>query len=268
MGLGGAVIGGIIGGLFGGGWGAVIGAVEGWLDGVGATCEKPFDSASAHTAYDDSEVDSWETLFRAFGKISKADGIVSREEADLVGAFLHQTGLPSAGRKRLIAAFNSGKNSNRSFSALLRAVANSFRGEAYPEIMTALGDIVKADGKADERELAMLREAEAILGQWGFVDNWRKSNFREYGRKNEGHRSGSDPESHRGADIGWAYRRLGLSPQCSDDDVKKAWRSKAKEFHPDILRGKGVEDSVIRLAEEQMRRVNDAYEHIRKARGF
>ena len=60
----------------------------------------------------------------------------------------------------------------------------------------------------------------------------------------------------------------GLSSDCSDDDVKKAWRNQAKKYHPDVLRGKGVEESVIRLAEDQMRRVNTAYEQIKKARGF
>ncbi len=129
--------------------------------------------------------------------------------------------------------------------------------------MTAFCDIVLADGKIDERELEMLREAEKTLQQYGFVDQWLKY-VRERNR-----RDGNSPYSGSNTDnLTWAYQLLGVSPQSSDDDVRKAWRNKAKEFHPDLLRGKGVEESVIRLAEEQMRRVNDAYEQIRKARGF
>ena len=61
---------------------------------------------------------------------------------------------------------------------------------------------------------------------------------------------------------------MGVAPQCTDDEVKKAWRAKAKEYHPDVLRGKGVEASVIKLAEVEMRRINDAYAAVKKVRGF
>ena len=64
------------------------------------------------------------------------------------------------------------------------------------------------------------------------------------------------------------YKILGISRDATDDEVKKAWRAKAKEYHPDVLRGKGVEDSVIKLAEMEMRRINDAYAAIKKVRGF
>ena len=270
MSLGGAVIGGIIGGIFGGGWGVAIGAIVGGAISGNGDAEKT-SSADARNFKETDErlqFEIWETLFRAFGKLAKSDGVVSREEADLIGAFLHQTGLPSPLRKQLIAAFNEGKTDARPFSATLRAVANSFLRTDYPRILTAFCDLVLADGKIDERELAMLREAEVVLEQPGFVDRWLKNVCGGERQTREERRHDPPPRSEHADDLSWAYRQLGLSPKCSDDEVKKAWRSKAKEFHPDLLRGKGVEESVIRLAEEQMRRVNDAYEQIKKARGF
>ena len=269
MSLGGAVIGGIIGGILGGGWGAAVGAVIGGMSpGTDAERERFGSSADSRSADDRSEFDAWETLFRAFGKLAKSDGVVSREEADLVGAFLRQTGLSSLDRKQLIAAFNEGKRSDKPFRVMLRAVANSFSGEVYRQLMTALCDIVLADGRIDGRELAMLREAEAVLEQPGFVDDWLE-NVRGSSRgASDERRREPTPERERPNGLSWAYQLLGVAPNCPDDEVKKAWRNKAKEFHPDLLRGKGVEESVIRLAEEQMRRVNDAYEQIKKARGF
>ena len=255
MSFGGAVIGGIIGGIFGGGWGAAIGA---FIGGALTGSPKP-----AQQSRETASLEPLKTLFRTFGKLAKSDGVVSREEADIISSFLHQTGLPSEVRKELIAAFNAGKTDQRSFGELLEITADSFPEQFYPQIMIAYCDIVLADGKIDERELAMLREAEKALKQYGFVDQWLK-HVRERSRHD-----GNSPYSGSNTDdLTWAYQILGVSPQSSDDDVRKAWRNKAKEFHPDLLRGKGVEESVIRLAEEQMRRVNDAYEQIRKARGF
>src|SRR5687767_7040809 len=48
------------------------------------------------------------------------------------------------------------------------------------------------------------------------------------------------------------YQRLGVSPQPSDEEIKKAYRRQAKKFHPDINKGKG--------AEETFKGLNTAYE--------
>ena len=253
MSFGGAVIGGIIGGIFGGGWGAALGVVIGGAL-SGSPRRMPHRDASA-------ALEAFKTLFRTFGKLAKSDGVVSREEADIISSFLRHTGLPSEVRKELIAAFNEGKNDERSFGELLQKTAECFPEQVYPRIMIAFCDIVLADGRIDEREIEMLREAERILKQYGFVDQWL-NHVRDRDRRDGG---ASFSESNAD-DLTWAYQILGVSPQSSDDEIRTAWRNKAKEFHPDLLRGKGVEESVIHLAEEQMRRVNDAYEQIKKAR--
>ena len=267
MGWSGTIIGAVLGGIFGGTWGAVAGAVIGSAVGnLGGDNDSPAPQSNAAGQVPEEELilEAWETLFGSYGRLAKSDGVVSREEADLVGAFLRQTGLPSDGRKRLIAAFNAGKKSDQTFRRMVTAVKNSFRDDAYRKIMSSYCDLVLADGVIDDLELAMLRDAEQVLGVEGFVDRWL-GNVRGDSRKK---RESPPPEPEEPADLDSAYRMLGLSPQCSDDEVKKAWRNKAKEYHPDALRGRGVEESVIKLAKVQMRRVNDAYARIKKARNF
>lgn len=266
----GAIIGTILGAQLGrlaGAWGAVAGAVAGAVIGGMSDNESPSPSPdpdlSGGSSREELLTEPWETLFRSYGKLAKSDGVVSREEADLVGAFLRQTGLDSACRKRLIAAFNEGKRSPQSFGRLVTAVKNSFRPGVYTDILRSYCDIALADGVLDDPELEMLREAETVLECSGFVDRWLKE---VRGERQEQRR---EPPPREPADsLDWAYRLLGVSPQCTDDEVKKAWRAKAKEYHPDVLRGKGVEESVIKLAEVEMRRINDAYAAIKKVRGF
>ena len=63
-----------------------------------------------------------------------------------------------------------------------------------------------------------------------------------------------------------AYKILGISPTATDDEVKKAYRKMAVENHPDKVAYLG--EDVQRAAKEKFQRINEAYEAIKKQRGF
>ena len=58
------------------------------------------------------------------------------------------------------------------------------------------------------------------------------------------------------------YKILGVSPNATDDEIKKAYRELARKYHPDKYRDSDLAD----LAEEKMKEVNSAYEEIQKMR--
>ncbi|OVA12567.1 DnaJ domain [Macleaya cordata] len=43
-----------------------------------------------------------------------------------------------------------------------------------------------------------------------------------------------------------AYDLLGVDPNCSSADLKSAFRSKVKQFHPDVSKDEGISDIMIR----------------------
>ena len=49
------------------------------------------------------------------------------------------------------------------------------------------------------------------------------------------------------------YKVLGLSPGASDDEIKKAYRTLAKRYHPDANPGD-------KTAEQKMKEINAAYD--------
>lgn len=58
------------------------------------------------------------------------------------------------------------------------------------------------------------------------------------------------------------YEVLGISPNATDDEVKKAYRELSRKYHPDSY----VNNPLAELAEEKFKEVQQAYEQIMKQR--
>ncbi len=58
------------------------------------------------------------------------------------------------------------------------------------------------------------------------------------------------------------YKVLGITPQTSDDDVKRAYRELARKYHPDNY----VNNPLADLAEARMKEINEAYDMIMSQR--
>ncbi len=55
------------------------------------------------------------------------------------------------------------------------------------------------------------------------------------------------------------YETLGVSPDASAADIKKAYRQKVGEYHPDRIEGKGLPPEFIKFANDKLAEINAAY---------
>ena len=58
------------------------------------------------------------------------------------------------------------------------------------------------------------------------------------------------------------YKILGVSPDASDEEIKKAYRELAKKYHPDNYINNPLKD----LADEKMKEINEAWDQIENER--
>jgi DnaJ like chaperone protein len=114
------------------------------------------------------------------------------------------------------------------------------------QIIHYLFGISKADGHVHELELKTIQEIAGHLGvNQADFNSLKAMYFR---------------------DVDSDYKILELEPSASDEEVKKAYRKMAVKFHPDKVAALG--DDVQKAAHEKFRKVQEAYESIKKQRGL
>lgn len=64
------------------------------------------------------------------------------------------------------------------------------------------------------------------------------------------------------------YEVLECNPNTDFATIKKAYRKLVKQYHPDFMHGKGMDDAEIQTATEKMQEINAAFEEIKRRHGI
>jgi len=178
--------------------------------------------------------------------VIKADGNVSQQELDYVRSYFVQ----AYGKERANATFRTFneviKSREVSAQRICAYLQQRTRYEVRLQILHFLFSIAKADGNVSDQELYKLSEIAGYL----------RLNAREF--------ESIKAMFFKSADD--AYKILEVEKSATDAEVKKAYRSMAKKYHPDKLQH--MDEAYRKGAEEKFRKVQEAYEKIQKERGF
>ncbi len=250
------VIGAIIGALFG----ALPGAIIGGAIGYGASFLLRQSIIGGLQIVQSQLIDS---TFSVMGALSKADNVVTREEIEAAKRTFDMLNLDSEQREQAKDAFNRGKQPDFDLDAAVDAFGRMSRGRG-PLLQLFLQVqmmAVAADGRVHPAEHEMMVRVARRLG----LHERDVSQLEALLRAATGGPSaaGAPPPQDRLAD---AYAALGVTPQSSGAEIKRAYRKLISQNHPDKLAARGLPESMRAVAEERSREINSAYDLIKAAR--
>ena len=230
-------------------WGKVSGAAAGLL--VGGPVGALVGAVAGHFLIDretDPGVAFTIAVIALAGKMAKADGQVSDAEQ---AAFQRVFQVPPHEAANVQRIFNLARQDVAGYEAYAGQIARLFVGNPalLEDVLDGLFEIAKADGVLHPAESAFLERVSEIFG---FAPN----EFRRI------------RASHFAPELTDPYVILGVSYVASEDEIKQTYRRLVRENHPDSLMARGVPEEFIKLANDKLAAINNAYDRIEQERGL
>lgn len=266
------IFGKILGGLFGYSWFGFLGALIGIY--VGHMFDKGLSKNFSGAGFS-SQAEIQKAFFRMtfimMGRMAKADGRVSEDEIKWAEYVMGRMNLSAEMRRQAIELFNLGKSSDIDLNAELGEFRRTVGRHAtliqmFLEIQIQAG---YADGDLNQQELGLLQQACSILGISAFrfeTIHQRIRAERAFANGQYQQYGGSQQQYTPQDKLQEAYKVLGVSPESSDAEVKKAYRRLMSQHHPDKLVAKGLPEEMMKLAKEKTQEIQAAYETIKASR--
>lgn len=242
MGKYGKWLAGGLGWALGGPIGGIIGFVAGTIfDDMSATKSAPATGPRRYTSPGDFNV----SLLVLTGSVMKADGRILKSELDFVKRFLVQQFGQQQAEEQILFLREILKQ-DYSLRDVCFQIHRYMAKPARLQLLHFLFGISMADGQVHPAEIAVISEISNYFGISAADFESLKAMFIK------------DTES--------AYKILEISPEATNEEIKKAYRRMAVKYHPDKVSQMG--EDIQRAAKEKFQKLNNAYETIKKERGM
>ncbi|MFN3556935.1 MAG: TerB family tellurite resistance protein [Bacteroidales bacterium] len=234
----------ILGGL---GWafGGPIGAILGFLMG------SAFDSMNSGAyEYKPEQMSTQPGDFRISllilsAAVMKADGKQLRSELDFIKAFFIQN-FGAEATVHYMKAFKDILRQDIPVKEVCMQIRMHMDLHSRLQLLHFLFGIALADGHAHPREVQAIEE----IAGWLNINSNDVASIKNMFVK----------------DTRSAYTILEVTPEASEEEIKKAYRNMALKYHPDKVSHLGEEFQ--QAAKEKFQQVSEAYNTIRRERGF
>lgn len=174
-------------------------------------------------------------------KMAKSDGSVKKEEVKVFRRIFHipESEVAAAGK-----VFDLARQGVAGYDVYARRIRKMFgeRHQTLLDLMESLFYISLADGEYHPKEDEFLQNVNEIFG-FSHRDFLKlKARFVEVEM---------DP-----------HEILGVEPYSNIKEIKRAYKDKVLECHPDKLMARGMPEEAIKLAQTKLSQINNAYEQL------
>ena len=255
---------GILGAAIGNKIGNFVGEGLGNLASKSQREKRPYANARGHASSRAGSPREREIVFLTavgamLAKLAKADGHIDESEIRAAEQAFVRLELTPGNRAICIRAFRAAKKDYHTIFDYAESFAAVARGVVIRELMyDILWDVACADGEvsaSERRVLEMIVTQLRIRPSLFAEECHRRLNSRQSSRRSYSY----EPSP---------YDILGCDSSATNDELRRAYRSQAKKHHPDLLRAQGLPEEMVARATEQMARINNAWEEIKRARGI
>lgn len=252
MGWMGKMVGGSIGFVLGGPLGAVAGAAFGHMFDANDNRQGVLVGDTDPSGDTRGQVTFFVGAFSMLAKIVRVDGRVTDAEMEVIRSFMTRD-LRLNNRSRVMAEqiFRQALNDRRPFAAFARQFYREFQDA--PELLGLMIDVMIRAAVADG---SFHREKEEMVAGAAGIFRIPDEKYKDIRARHV-----------KKATSGY-YSVLGCNPEDSDETVKKQYRKKVKEYHPDTIAAKDLPDDFVAYANNRFREVKEAWEVIRRERGL
>ena len=193
-------------------------------------------------------------FFGCLAKMAKADGTISKAEIEAVEQIMARFNYTGVVRDQAIEIFRRAKDDPHTAADYINQLAGviQFNPQIAMTFIAALHAVAAADGVIHPNEREILLQAErAFRLRPGTIDAMLNGV------------RGNAPNALENA-----YKVMEVEPAATDAEIKTVYRRKCVEFHPDKLASKGLPEEFMTYAHDQLTKVNEAYDVIKKDRGI
>ena len=211
-----------------------------------------------------ANVDEAKFLVSLLAKVAKSDGRVSELEARLITQVLDDLSQKVSGvREYLKEVYNSQKENVDNAYETARNYKRAFNlnYDTCVARLTFFLNLAYIDGEFNKSEQDVIRNIAYGFG----ID---KETLDEIIYKFDsfyGSRFGADHDEISQEND--AFEVLGLSKNASLDEVKARYKELVRQYHPDILMGRGESKEVIERSTKKLQEINEAYGRLKEKFG-
>ncbi|VFP87639.1 Co-chaperone protein DjlA [Candidatus Erwinia haradaeae] len=271
-------------------WGKVLGVAWGVLSGlgfwgilIGLLMGYMFDKARSSTYQNDTSDQKIRqslffcTTFQVLGHLTKSKGRVTAEDIQIVSQLMDRMRLDGVSRTEAQHAFREGKDINYPMREKLRelriACINRFdllRMFLEIQIQAAFSDGIL---HPNERKILYIIAEELGISHTQFNQFLQMMGSGQqfsgaYRRDKTSDNTNSHTQKTTNPTLEDACTMIGVSRNDDVTTIKRAYRKRMSEHHPDKLVAKGLPPEMMQMAKQKTQALQAAYNLIKREKGF